>query len=440
MVQRLVQNRKAYLQLRGQNYYFRLAVPLHARRLCPSLPVEIKRSLKTDSLTEALALVADKLPLIKLLRRCTDPEALVALVGHLLDFGELVQGWVSDRLERLQVRPEAVSVAVAPAPPPEPEPSSLELSTAWQQFVEWKSWNPKRSADNQRLFDNLLFFIGDRPVHEISKQALRAALDAVAQLPQRNKKQYRGKPLAELVKLDIPEQDRVGDKYVREHLKICQSLFSRYLLQEMDILDKSPTEGLRLESEDVRFASLTDAEVRTVIERSEAKPEWFRRFILLAVYSGARRSEIANLRTEDIKRCPDTGRYYFVVRQGKTKAARRIVPVHKRLIEAGVLQWAEEAQGLLFPTANANPNRVTDMFGALLDRRVNELGERIVFHSLRHAFITKARAAGIETVLVQQVIGHEKSGAGVTDRYTHTFQLRELLPVVDACNFGAGYR
>lgn len=73
--------------------------------------------------------------------------------------------------------------------------------------------------------------------------------------------------------------------------------------------------------------------------------------------------------------------------------------------------------------------------GQMLDRKVNDYGERLVFHSLRHTFITKARAAGINNVLVQQVVGHEKRGSGQTDRYTHTFQLKDVLKVVDVVQF-----
>ena len=203
----------------------------------------------------------------------------------------------------------------------------------------------------------------------------------------------------------------------------------------MDVLERSPTEGLRLETNDSRFANLTDEQVKTALERTSTKPQWFRLVFLLAAYSGARRTEIASLRSEDIRFCEETGRYYIAIHRGKTKAARRSIPIHKALIDAGLLEWAESANGPLFPTAASTPNRVTDLFNSLMDDKLSEAGERIVFHSLRHTFITKARSKGIETVLVQQVVGHEKKGAGITDRYTHSFELRELLPVVDVISY-----
>lgn len=86
---------------------------------------------------------------------------------------------------------------------------------------------------------------------------------------------------------------------------------------------------------------------------------------------------------------------------------------------------------LIFPIAAGNLNRVTENFYALLDVKLNDLGERRVFHSTRHTFITKTRAAGVANSIVQQVVGHEKTGAGMTDRYTHTFQLKDVLGAVD---------
>ncbi|WP_432474876.1 tyrosine-type recombinase/integrase [Amphritea sp. HPY] len=239
-----------------------------------------------------------------------------------------------------------------------------------------------------------------------------------------------------LTSMTISDEHLVSGKYVKEHLKLSQSLFNAYLVRDVDVLESSPTEGLRWEHDDNRYASLTDAQVRSVLQKVANKPEWFRWFMLIAIYSGARRSEIASLRPCDFKQCEDTGRYYFVISEGKTKAARRMVPVHKSLEEAGLLEWIGNGQRLIFPIVAKNPSRVTDSFNRLLDDRFNDLGERIVFHSTRHTFITKARAAGMTNVLVQQVIGHEKTGAGMTDRYTHTFQLKDVLQVVDAVDYG----
>ncbi len=432
MVQTLVQNNHRYLLLRGNTYYFRYVIPRHVRQSCPSIPREVKRSLSTDSFATALYFISEKLSLIDLIRRCRDAGQLKSLIGQLGDFSEIFSRFVTSRIQRgrqeargSQNSREVISHADTP-----------KLSEAWLSFVESRQWSDRLKKNNQLLFNNVRHFLGDRHVGDVTKELLKHTLSSIACLPKRNLKRYKGVPLEQITSMQIPEEDRVSGKTVKEHLKLCQGLFNSCLVKDLHVLEKSPTEGLSLDTKDNRFASLGDSEVVKVIERSSKKPEWFRWFLLLAVYSGARRSELSRLRSGDFKVCHDTGRHYFVIHYGKTDAARRQVPVHRRLVEEGFLEWVRERDGDLFPVAHTNPNRVTDMFSSLLDVKVNDLGERIVFHSLRHTFITKARSAGVEAVLVQQVVGHEKTGAGLTDRYTHTFLLGSVLIVVDSVDYG----
>ena len=432
MVQTLVQNNHRYLLRRGNTYYFRFVLPSHVRQICPSLPREVKRSLATDNFATALYFINEKPSLIGLVKRCRDAVQLKLLCERLRDFSGDFKKYVDRFVPRVVGRseePYMVSEEELKARVP-------KMSTAWKEFVDWKNWSPKALKNNKLLFDNILHFLGDVPVGVVTKRSLTEVLASISKLPQRNKRRYKGVPLKRLSSMEISDDDRISSKTVKEHLKLCQGFFSSYLVKERQVLSQSPTEGISMDTENNRFASLGDAQVVQLFQKASRKPEWFRWMLLLAAYSGARRSELARLRSEDFRVCPDTGRHYFVIHYGKTKAARRVVSVHFRLMEIGFIDWVEEMGGILFPVAHTNPNRVTDMFSSLLDIKVNDLGERIVFHSLRHTFITKARSAGIETVLVQQVVGHEKAGAGLTDRYTHTFPLKSVLVVVDSIDYG----
>jgi len=436
MVHRQVHNRYPFIVLRGRTYYFRFAFPLHLRKLCPWLPVEVKRSLRTASFSEAVALVEAKLPLINLLKRCRDSDQVEPLFTRLTDFTEQFSEWVSKQYEVLSVLLKQSDSNSQSSKRKELLPSAPRLETVWKDFLQKRKWNKRRADQNQRTFDNLRFFLGNVPVNRIKKSDIKKALESISMLPVRNKKPYSRMTIKQLSRLDVPAEDLLSSKSVREHLKLAQGIFSSYLVREVDLLASSPTEGVRWEVQNNRYASVTDAQIRDVLRRSVSKPEWFQWFLRLAVYSGARRSEIASLKGSDFKLCSDTHRYYFVIHKGKTQAARRVVPVHAKLIEDGLLNWIGDSEDLLFPVASTTPNRVTENFGSLLDEQVNDIGERIVFHSVRHTFITKARATALNTALIQQVVGHEKSGAGVTDRYTHTFQMKDVLPVVDVIDYG----
>lgn len=433
MVQRLVQRNHPYLLLRGNTYYFRFATPLHITKLFPAFPKEVKRSLRTDSYSQAVASISHKITTIKMIAVCVNIDLLNELYAKLTNFSTLFGDVVSSAAGN-----KANSSNVMSADSNEGNKILVEsplLSKAWDEYVTWKCWKPKAAQSNQRIYENILFFLGDVSIASVTKQQLKEALVSISGLPVRNKKEYRKKPIAELVNMDVPVKDKISNKYVREHLKLAQGFFSSYLTNEVDMLKSSPTIGLRWEYDDVRFASLSDSQVRRVIIASQSKPEWFQWFILLSVYSGARRSEIAELHVRDFMLDDDSGRYYFLIRQGKTRAAKRRVPVHNELIEAGLMDWVNSIDGLLFDKAKKNPNRATELFNSLLPEDVNDIGERMVLHSLRHTFITKARSTGVSHTLLQQVVGHEKTGAGITDRYTHDFPLSAVLCVVDNVRF-----
>ncbi len=98
MVQKLVQTGNLYLYLRRNTYYFHVSIPEYLHAICPELLRELKRSLRTDSLTDALAMLSDKLPLIRLLRNYKDAETIKSIYKRLSDFSKQIASWVNLKL------------------------------------------------------------------------------------------------------------------------------------------------------------------------------------------------------------------------------------------------------------------------------------------------------------------------------------------------------
>src|SRR5690606_27147543 len=146
-------------------------IPQHLRELCPSLPREIKRSLRTDSLTDALAMVSDKIPLIRLLRSTDNADTLLAICQRLSDFSKQVSQWVKSKLKSYGQQLES------PPAWPERKRKVIPLDRAWQDFREWKKWTDKQAKANQRMFDNLRLFLGNKDVRDITKRHLKIALE-----------------------------------------------------------------------------------------------------------------------------------------------------------------------------------------------------------------------------------------------------------------------
>jgi integrase len=128
-------------------------------------------------------------------------------------------------------------------------------------------------------------------------------------------------------------------------------------------------------------------------------------FILLAMYTGARREELATLRCGHI----DLARGAIAMPGTKSDAARREVPIHPAL--RPVLQRLVNAAGgkLLFPKPR---HTKFGKLGDALGKRFHTLKEGIArndqdFHSIRRTVCTMAEDVGIQENILARVVGHK---------------------------------
>ncbi|WP_264821406.1 site-specific integrase [Acetobacter cerevisiae] len=144
----------------------------------------------------------------------------------------------------------------------------------------------------------------------------------------------------------------------------------------------------------------------------------FRLVTLIAAYSGMRLGEICTLRKEDLQNID--GIPCFLIRPHtetgwatKTETGTRMVPVHSKLIEAGLLALKKTTDGpYLVPGLETSKQGVR---GAALGRAFSLLKTRIglpaeiTFHSFRHTVSTRLRNAdaNIREVWIDRLLGHE---------------------------------
>jgi integrase len=112
--------------------------------------------------------------------------------------------------------------------------------------------------------------------------------------------------------------------------------------------------------------------------------------------------------------------------KGKTKNAKRTLPVHSALLP--IIERRSKLPSL-FPGLKAG--RLRKVFSAAVDE-AGVTDELKVFHSLRKWCATEMRRGRVDTLTLKQVLGHA-SGLGVTDRYVMgdlLGELREALEMV----------
>jgi len=327
--------------------------------------------------------------------------------------------------------------------------SNILFSQLFELFLEHKKKQTKPNKplslkmqkSYQLYFKTIIELMGDKDIGLIETEDVFNVLSDYLRLPRRNLRQYKNLSAIELLEMEVSDDDRVKEKTVSQVQKLFQGIFA-YALLKKHLLD-SPMDRLRINlSSEVSYGKYEDVEVLQILNAVNKHKNIARKWICwIAAYSGARRGEIVQLRKKDVKVDPKTQRHYFHITDDagavKTKNSIRQVPVHYDLVNEGFLSYVELQQDLLFNDVNAES--FTKWFAEFREglgiEEYDDYGQRRVFHSFRHTFITKSRAAGNQVDKVQQVVGHEKTKFGVTDKYSGRYDLYQVLDVVDKVSY-----
>ena len=166
---------------------------------------------------------------------------------------------------------------------------------------------------------------------------------------------------------------------------------------------------------------------------------------LLGLYTGARPGELCQLQVQDIKtvdgipciHITDDGEGQKV----KTKAGRRLVPIHSELIRLGFLDYAQaikdKGASSLWPQMHLRTDKPSDYFGRwflILRRSVGLMESRPDFYCFRHTVRPLMRRAGIDSGTMDKITGHETRGSIGDTVYDHR-QLEELKTAIETIHY-----
>lgn len=178
-------------------------------------------------------------------------------------------------------------------------------------------------------------------------------------------------------------------------LKKVRSSKSGWLPFEMEELDK--------------LLSSLSAEVSVKEHAQETALAWV---TWIGAYSGMRLNEICSLNVADLRK--QDGVWFFDVKEAKTEAGERRVPIHSTLIDKGLLRYRSKIkEGSMWPALK--PGGPDGKLSWYLSKRFTvwrrSLGitrPRLGFHSLRKNVATALENARVPESEAVQVLGHEK--------------------------------
>lgn len=344
------------------------------------------------------------------------------------DYAKAVLAYSADT-ESFDFNPPAQQRATAAAA----EFGSLTLAELVEKF--WKDaklenrWTDKTESEKQGHIDLLYERLGkDIQLSAFGRAEAHLMKDTLRAYPVNRHKfeEMHGKPLLEV--LELRDVRKLHPVTVNKYLQTYQGLFGWAELN--GYCASNPFRGLSLNTEKVNAVDprigFSDKQVDTirnaVLGKDKTRKEHHKWGTLLAIYTGARLNEIAQLHLEDIRQidgiwCFDINQKPGTLKKLKNAASKRIVPVHPRLIEYGFLDYfermkARKGNDRLFPQFSYSKS---DGYGRNLGRWVNEsllpdLGiktDQLTFHSFRHTMVGKLGAADVSQAHIMAIIGHE---------------------------------
>lgn len=194
-----------------------------------------------------------------------------------------------------------------------------------------------------------------------------------------------------------------------------------------EIVRHNPTERLRINAkssetarERVRISDDTINRLWAISESTEAQ------IALMLIYSGARVSELLNLKKEDVF----LEERYFKVRESKTSSGIRVVPIAEKVYPFWEhFMKTSPCEYVLY--SMQGKHIIYDNFAKHYWKPLmKQLGTDHVIHETRHTCISLLTLADVNPTIIKNIVGH-KSAMSLTERvYTHF----DIKPLTDAIN------
>ncbi len=224
---------------------------------------------------------------------------------------------------------------------------------------------------------------------------------------------------------------------------------------EYTVSNESPVSGLFILSKQERidknepYEQFSRAELAKIFEPTKFIAEMNEPDLfwapLIALYTGMRISEVAQLRCHDFGEAD--GLPYLYVYRSKTKAGKRNLPIANDLVKLGLLDYLAEVRaagaGRLFPNRpfvnGTYGKRLGERFGDYL-KGIGIKRPHLSFHSFRANVITAMANANIHLMKSMKIAGHQHT-EGVNDasirvHFGYVRDIPDLKPVMDSFSWG----
>lgn len=338
------------------------------------------------------------------------------------------------------------------------------LRDAYKSWIKQQSPSPKTIEEYGVYVERFIALCDDIPIRSITKKHVLAYRDALSLFPRNIPTDLRSASVAAIQewaaqnKAKLLARTTINDKAIGSISAILAVALSH------DFIQANPCIGTKFHlktGEAVERKPYSDADLKALMtspvlakgKRYKAGGGEAQKWLpLIAMYTGARLEEIGQLRVIDVLFSSKPGDVPFFDMETiddtpgqetrrKTRSSRRCVPIHKKLIERGLVQYVEAQRKAgsirLFPELKPYRGKITHGFSKWWGRyaRKSVKDSQKTFHSFRHRVTDQFRnqvrpADGI----LQAILGHDRTDT--TSGYGSGFDLETLNDALQRLDYG----
>lgn len=366
-----------YIIKRGNIYCYRRRVPKNIERL-------LHQSVYTKSLSKSLS----------------ESNRLAGVIS----------GVFSKALLQIQLGqiPDIAELSVSEYKVPFIQSSIPKFSQVAKEYIGTLSVKNTRLKAYQSIIDTASIIIRDQVSHA-SLDKLKNVLEG---MPKRNIQRYKIMSVQEMMKLKVPEEERVFSSNVKEYLVLINSV-------------------LKFGYDRGYYDRLYRAKITKITKNVRAERKALDKDRIMWLINGAKKQEVVDayrilylsgMRLSELFKCTISmveGVKCFDLTDKtvelKTASSHRVIPIHSSL--------ADNIEEMLARIQKINMKYLSNVTNNCLEE-----GESL--YSLRHSFATHIIAAGVRSEILSELMGHTHKSMSL-NRYTKGFPIQMLQDAIN---------
>ncbi|MGX7947922.1 DUF6538 domain-containing protein [Oleidesulfovibrio alaskensis] len=355
--------------------------------------------------------------------------------------------------------PVALSTPPTSTQPSTPQFDPTPIAEVIGDFIKAGDRTPETNVKYDFAIREFMAITGAVNLEEVDHPMVRSYVEILQALPPNYSKNFPDMTVLEVAKLG--HEQTVTARTVNDKIGIMGRFF-RWAINQ-GYIETNYADGKRLPKGKPQYSThepWTIEDIQKMLDAPQYVKDSFRSpyqfwMVPLALYTGARQSELAQLRCEDlyetdglwcIRIHPNTE---DVSSRVKTVKAIRTIPLHPVLVEelnfpAFVKRVRKEGHDRIFPEIKPRQGKYgkvvsqwfNDRFKKKLDLQPPRAGLKKDFHSFRNNFINAAKQARVPVEMIEETVGHASalgyrqqsmSGDFYAEDYSERIRYEELM-------------